>query len=395
MASVTTFIRNTPASSLQAYFTHTGIMLSSPIDWAAPEPEVARVTLRLVDEMNDEDRARVVNDGERVSALADDAGQTALYSVVDDRTVLDDLANGHARSLWMFLNEPVRFRHAEEVRFTDERRRGRSWDGFICDPNCVVRQDQAALDAFKAALQERFAANNVHVDIFERVRPTFDGEDCELVQITVYREGLPDAQFAFDDGGVLVRRAYRPVFEAAMTYEPATGVIEVVANDRESRAEMAQFLARDLLGINFQGEKVPFREYDLSMLLDPFSFPTDLEDGIVRVDVRQLRLMPLDAIGERVTLECTSKADRTIWSMAADRLGTGNPLGGGWVVTQAKLAIKFHPKGDARRGRTLPLTITYPHGCNLKDQTEAEQLIGEKYLRRWGILIDDVQQSED
>lgn len=395
MASVTTFIRNTPASSLQAYFTHTGITFPSPIDWAAPEPEIARVTLRLVDEMNDEDRARVVNDGERVSALADDAGQTALYSVVDDRTVLDDLANGHARSLWMFLNEPVRFRHAEEVRFTDERRRGRSWDGFICDPNCVVRQDQSSLDAFKAALQERFAANNVHVDIFERVRPTFDGEDCELVQITVYREGLPDAQFAFDDVGALVRRAYRPVFEAAMTYEPATGVIEVVANDRESRAEMAQFLARDLLGIDFQGEKVPFREYDLSMLLNPFSFPTDLEDGIERVDVRQLRLMPLDAIGERVTLECTSKADRTIWSMAADRLGTGNPLGGGWVVTQAKLAIKFHPKGDARRGRTLPLTITYPHGCNLKDQTEAEQLIGEKYLRRWGILVDDVQQSED
>ena len=81
--------------------------------------------------------------------------------------------------------------------------------------------------------------------------------------------------------------------------------------------------------------------------------------------------------------------------MAADRFGTGNPLGGGWVVTQAKLAIKFHPKGDARRGRTLPLTITYPHGCNLKDQTEREQMIGEKYLRRWGILVDDIQQSED
>jgi len=29
-----------------------------------------------------------------------------------------------------------------------------------------------------------------------------------------------------------------------------------------------------------------------------------------------------------------------------------------------------------------------PHGCNLKDQTEEEQLIGEKYLRRWGILND-------
>ena len=72
-----------------------------------------------------------MNDAERVSGLADDAGQTALYSVVDNRETLDVLANGHARALWMFLNEPIPFRQAEEVRYTDEKRRGRSWDGFI------------------------------------------------------------------------------------------------------------------------------------------------------------------------------------------------------------------------------------------------------------------------
>ena len=219
MASVTTFIRNMPASSLQAYFHHTGIELPSPVDWDAPEPEVVRLTLRAVDEMDDEARARIVNDAERVGALADDAGQTALYSVIDNRTVLDDLANGHARSLWMFLNEPVRFRHAEEVRYTDERRRGRSWDGFIGEPNLDLRRDEASLNAFKAALRERFASNNIHIDIFGRYRPTFDGEDCELVQIAIYREGLLDDFLAFDDGGALVRRARRPVFEAAMTYE--------------------------------------------------------------------------------------------------------------------------------------------------------------------------------
>nr|WP_210264699.1 hypothetical protein [Brucella pseudintermedia] len=277
MASVTSFIRNMPASSLQAYFHHTGIELPTEVDWEAPEPEVARVTLRAVDELDDEARARIVNDAERVSALADDAGQTALYSVIDDRTVLDDLANGHARSLWMFLNEPVRFRHAEEVRYTDERRRGRSWDGFIGEPNLDLRRDEASINAFKAALRERFASNNIHIDIFGRYRPTFDGEDCELVQIAIYREGLLDAFLAFDDAGTLVRRARRPVFEAAMTYEPATGVIEVVANDRESREEMVRFMARDLLGIEFQSEKVPFRTYDLAVLLHPFDFPTDPE----------------------------------------------------------------------------------------------------------------------
>ena len=209
MASVTSFIRNMPASSLQAYFDHTGIELPSPVDWEAAEPDVARGVLGAVDEMSDEARARVINDSDRVSGLADDAGQTALYSVVDDRSVLDDLANGHARALWMFLNEPVRFRHAEEVRYTDERRRGRSWDGFIGTPNLDLRRDEVALEAFKVTPRERFSSNNVHVDIFERCRPTFDGEDCELVRIAVYREGLLDDFLAFDEGGALVHRARR------------------------------------------------------------------------------------------------------------------------------------------------------------------------------------------
>lgn len=395
MASITSFIRNTPVASLRAYFNTSGIELPMALDWEGPEPDVVRPLLQAVDEMDDAARGRVVNDADRVGSMSDDAGQVALYSVVADRSILDGLANPHDRALWMFLNQRTQFQHAEEVRFTDERRRGRSWDGFICVADCIVRRDPISIDAFRAALRERFASNNIHVDIFERVRPTFDGEDCDLVQITVYREGLPDDHFAFDDDGELVRRAYRPVFEAAMTYEPSTGVIEVVANDRESRPELAQFVARHLLGVEFSSEKVPMRQYDLSVLRNRFGFPTDLEDGIERVDVRQLRLMPIDHEGRRVTLENTARAGGTIWDMADEEFGATNPLMRGWVITQAKLAIKFYPKGDARRGRSLTLAVTMPHGCNLKDQTEQEQLIGEKYLRLWGILVDDQPLFED
>jgi hypothetical protein len=395
MASITSFIRNTPVASLRAYFNTSGIELPMALDWEGPEPDVVRPLLQAVDEMDDAARGRVVNDADRVGSMSDDAGQVALYSVVADRSVLDGLANPHDRALWMFLNQRTQFQHAEEVRFTDERRRGRSWDGFICVADCIVRRDPISIDAFRAALREHFASNNIHVDIFERVRPTFDGEDCDLVQITVYREGLPDDHLAFDDDGELIRRPYRPVFEAAMTYEPSTGVIEVVANDRESRSELVQFVARHLLGVEFSSEKVPMRQYDLSVLGNRFCFPTDLDDGIERVDVRQLRLMPIDHEGPRVTLENTARAGGTIWDMADEEFGATNPLLRGWVITQAKLAIKFYPKGDARRGRSLTLAVTMPHGCNLKDQTEQEQLIGEKYLRRWGILVDDQPLFED
>ena len=394
MASVKTFIRNTPAGSLRDYFNTTGITLPTPVNWDEPEPAIIEPLLQAVDIMDDTARAQVVADAERVSKMADDAGQVALFSVTEDRDHLEQLANGHDRALWLFLNRHDAFQRAEEVRFTDERRRGRSWDGFQGRAGCTVQKDALSLDAFRDALRQQFGTQNIHVDVFERVRPTFDGEDCRLIQVVVYREGLPDSLLAFD-GGKLVRRAYRPVFEAAMTYEPDTGVIEVVARDRESRAQMAKSLARDLLGFEFGGDKVPFRRFDLSVLLAPFDFPTDIEDGIELVEVRQLRLMPLDKVTRRVVLECLAKEDATIWQMAEEEFGATSPLRTGWVVTQAKIVIKFHPKGGARWGRTLPLTITMPHGCNLKDRTREEQLIGEKYLRRWGLLVDEPELVED
>jgi hypothetical protein len=98
--------------------------------------------------------------------------------------------------------------------------------------------------------------------------------------------------------------------------------------------------------------------------------------------------MPIDSVGERATLECTRQTSRTIWEMARERFGGASPLLGCWVVTQAKLTIRFHPDAGARRGRTLPLTITMPHGCDLKDRTERERVVGNKYLRQWGILRD-------
>lgn len=81
-------------------------------------------------------------------------------------------------------------------------------------------------------------------------------------------------------------------------------------------------------------------------------------------------------------------AETSIWEMGEDRFGDTDPLRGGWIATQARLSIRFHPEAGSSRGKTLPLTITMPHGCDLKDRTERERLLGEKYLRRWGIVRD-------
>ena len=50
----------------------------------------------------------------------------------------------------------------------------------------------------------RFETPNVHVDIFDRHRVILDGEECELVQVAVYREGRPEDMLGFDANSTLV-----------------------------------------------------------------------------------------------------------------------------------------------------------------------------------------------
>ncbi len=395
MSALSTFLRRTPGEALREYFDRPEIGLPTGFDWSLPEPELPRPLLGAIGEMTRSQRDRISNDAERVNALADEAGQAAIYSVAEDPAALDGLPNAHARALWMFLNAPDRFRHAEEVRFTEDRRRGRMWAGFVTEAGLTLQRDQNAISAFVSAIKAFSGASHVHVDIFDRVRTTLEGDECDLVQVTIYREGRPDDLLRFDDDGALVRQAYRPVFEAAVTYEPATGSIEVVTGDRATRSEIVRATATHLLGIAFEENRLPLRCYDLSVLLAPYDFPVDPEDGIEEVDVREMRVMPIDDSDFRVTLEKPARAGETIWSKAAERFGDRTPLSEAYVVTRARIAVKLAPRPGSGRRRTLAFTVTWPHGCDLKDRTATEQLIGEKYLRRWGILVDDPQLFED
>lgn len=395
MTALSALLRKTPGGALREYFDRPEIGIPTEFDWTVAEAQLSGPLLTAIEEMSRVQRDRVLNDAERVTALADEPGQAALYSTAGDPVLLDSLANAHARSMWILLRAQDHFRHAEEVRYTEDHRRGRMWAGYMTEAGRVVQRDSVTRQAFVSAVKEFSGAANAHVDIFDRVRTTHEGDECDLVQVTIYREGRPDDLLRFDEKGALVRQAYRPVFEAAITYEPATGGIEVVADDKETRLEIVKAAVTHLLGIEFTENRLPLRRYDLSVLLVPHDFPVDPEDGVEGVEVRELRLMPIDDSSRRVTLENMARADGTIWSMAEEMFDDRTPLRDGFVVTRARLVVKLAKRPGAERRRTLMLTITWPHGCDLKDRTATEQMIGEKYLRRWGILVDDPQLLED
>jgi len=245
-----------------------------------------------------------------------------------------------------------------------------------------------AISAFTAAIRERFNTKNVEVDVFERQRQCHDGTARKLIQVAVYREGRPGAALRFSDTGNLTRRVDKPVFEAALTYEPESGAIEVTADRKDTRHDLVDFVARDLLATNFDRTRPPKRHYNLDILQRVHSFDTEWEDGIEAVKVTYLKLRPMAAKHASIIIDTGAKSHESIWETAAMLFPNDNPLSGGCTAVSAKLSVKFRANETEPRGKTISLTISTPSSCTLKSVTARERLISAKYLSRWGLLAD-------
>jgi hypothetical protein len=165
--------------------------------------------------------------------------------------------------------------------------------------------------------------------------------------------------------------------------------LEIVCRRRDAREELLRAFSEHVLDTEFREERIGRRLYNLQPLRHQFAFPTDPKDGIHRVEVTSLRLRPFDTSFERITFENLPGSSGDIWSAAERRFGSRNPLQAGHEITKARLVIHFHQdEANARPARRLSVTIALPSSCDLKDRTEDERLIGERYLACWGLRSD-------
>jgi hypothetical protein len=297
------------------------------------------------------------------------------------------------RALWVFYTDRAAFERAEDARYVDYGRQSRIWDGFVIPRDCAIDRSENSKLAFADAIREHVAPRDgsgrtVKIEIFDRGR--IDGDDVDpLVQVMAYLEGMAVSTLTFDESGELVRRLQRPAVEVAFAYSPRNGALDVVAKGgRDERRALARLLLKYLLATDMDPERIPLRVYRLDHLARPQRFATDDEDHIKNVRVVSLRLKTSN--GTRVTLEAGHDDGPNIWEASRQCFDDKDPLrNGGFQVQHAKLSIEFRPTGSRRSGKKLPFEITIPNGCTLKERTERERLIGEKYLARWELLAED------
>ncbi|MBF0179955.1 MAG: hypothetical protein HQM03_08025 [Magnetococcales bacterium] len=379
-------VRHLSDSMLAACFGSHGVQLKT-LD-SIPGGSARARTQKILEEigqLDDDLLGRMGTDAERFVEMADDLGQEAMQSVVIDRKGFVEQESAIARGIWLHLHEPESFRRAVEIRHADRYRLGRTWDGFVGPKRVAVSADPEHRREFGEWIKNWFRSPQVKVEVYERIRPKHKGGKSRLVQVVVYREGLPDSILEFENGD-LARRHLRPVHEFSLTYEADSGVIEVIAQDRASREEMARAFANTLLRQEIASTRVPLREFDLRPLMSPHAFATDPEDGVKGVEVISLTLQPMLDGAEQITFDADRQTGRSLYERLFEWFREHNPLTTGFRIQKAILSVRFYPDAGFGRGKTVPVKLSLPNGCNLKSKTEKERLVCEKYLPLWGLV---------
>ncbi len=386
MPIVRNFIRHSSAQGLQEYFTNKNIAVSG-VDWSQDQATVASNVIQLLDHLPAEDQARLRIDAERINQMADEIGQAALLSAVTNTSQLSQMESALERSRWVYLHEPDRFRHAEDIRYADQYRHGRNWSGYQLPPSLPLHTDPVSLNTFKEKMKSLFGlGDKVKVELFDRSLPDDDGNDVDVVQVMIYQEGLPDAYLEFEGDEDIVSRIRRPVSEHAITYSPDSGTMEIVAAKRERREEIAKAFTEDLLKQTDEVDKVPLRQYCLDPLLNGHGLDWDLNDNIDSVQLVMMKLKDLSGDG-RIQIEVPAKNEVNFHDYCREHFSDFNPLTSkSFTPIQAVISIRFQPEQGSTRKKVLPVKISLPNGCDLRSRTERERLIGEKYLKQWGLV---------
>lgn len=257
--------------------------------------------------------------------------------------------------------------------------------------NMPLRQpdvSQTAIDEFRDAISAYFRQNEGRghrctVDPYLRVN--------RYHYFFAYPDNYADTYLGHDEHVHFVRRLQRPAFEVIFLFDPVDGNLDVYAHGGKVVQESLQTIfCRTLKGQELSLESPHRHPYELNGLKSRdyllTARQTDVEDGIDEAQIRKLRLSVLGGTKRRITLEADPDGGpRAVYDLLDDCLNRHNLPDALFNITLTQLHFRFVHTGHGRQ-KSLTFEVSHSDTSNLKScRREDLRLIGEKYLRRWGI----------
>ena len=388
-AKIKKLIRSTPEEDLKSLLDQYELNLPEDFKWRSDSKKYQTQLLNSIWNTNDDHKANLFEIIERIHEMVDELGQAALQArpVIGSNDNFLSLKSEHSRCLWALQNHPQEFEKSEYCASLDYKRKSREWSSYVAPKEREIHNTKEHLEEFKQVVLEHFnISKKIKVEIFNRTKTDHADKEIAIFQLVAYHDGLHKSLQTFEKEEV-VTKFFPAVNEFSISYESHTGIVEVVSDYKDNRGKLAKAFVNAFLKTDEDIDEISIKKFDLSKLKVPYDFMKDVDakDLIEDVKVTLLKLRPLDNKNS-TTLEALFNQHRSIYSLAQDWYAQNNPLHGSFTIKKARLSIKFKPTDKNPRGKLLHVMITDPNGCDLKDRSEREKMIGNKYLERWGLM---------
>jgi len=388
---------------LQRYVELCDTVTAGSIDWSQPIEKVRELIVAAMAAVVGQSRKKFEDRAERIYLMSKEVGHEAVRSlgkglVIPGKEVLPD---GLARMLWLYLEKNVAFMDAEEARYAIEHRLSpKIYSGFSGPKNLEINvtDDSKKQFAAKMAALMGVEAKDIAVSDFTRSEYSVsDDEEDNVEEVVLYQFSAAvntDAD-SFDTvrDGVVETEYYVPCEKIRMTYEPASGAIEVYAPNLGMRRDVARAFADTIMNHEIKGETIPLKDYDLESFKKSRTFPAHGE-SIGTVRVTQIKVERRHEIGggeasakktvyNALDIRVHRNESRSIWATALDdfKIDDLTP----YDVKQVKFVIQIPKQGD-RRAHGLTVLITAPNGCSNGNMSNEERELRDRLLSHWQIL---------
>jgi hypothetical protein len=361
------------------------------VDWGKLKQAQIEPIFDAWQKMGDDDRRRVEVVLQDVNAMACEEGVKVLLR--DGATwgknleqELNQWPSRYDKAMWTYLKHHDVWALASQFAWADRLEGTRYWVKRTNVPKTKAKTDDVTKKSLEDALAAYYtnAEGRGHICRAQTLKRNSE-QDYFFVNLSDYADSYDKLDPKKRD---FVREFEQRAFTVVFVYEEAAGTLELCAHGpKRFREGLLTIFSRIVLEAELPDEdgKQP---YQLRQLLAPtFNFAVESGDGLDHVRVRRMRLTPLGNHKRRIALEANPEGNANDVYEMLDRYVNKDALPATNLnVDQVTLTFRFK-NGSAGRSRSFSFNLSSPNGSNLKSLREEYRVIGEKYLKKWGIEV--------
>ncbi|WP_018631772.1 hypothetical protein [Neomegalonema perideroedes] len=385
-------LRNAPPQALKVYFESVAPEIAATLDGEALSRAALEQLMEKIDQAPEELAALIYSDCDLIEQMRDAKGLNCMRGLylLDQETqaFFNEQEDPRGCALHLIARSRKAFETAHAIFYAERLYHGKDWSGFLLSGVATSREwitDKALQERFRLRVEKilrarRDGRRRCKVEWFARLR-----KEEEALQITIHQEDFARRETAFDEKDELTSQTRRPVVEACIVFNPATGDLEVCAKGgRDLREEISRAFC-DVLGPEVgRASRLP-RRLNLDRLMTMTHFPLKAEDGVERVSLEALSFIMSDAEAMKTTLEGRAEPVEGAFHRHLKNLLGGDPEERISQVRAANLRLVLRPSEEGARAREPVLKLKTPNLTNLRDLREEEQELARELMERWGL----------